>query len=306
MPMKKTHLETVTALYAQLEREEAAKAEAARSFPRMLHRIGAATPAGDVGHPAYHYVIGLGSGQSRLGTLSSLHTVARLLGEQDIKSTPWHRVGYHEMHVLRSMLAERYAPTTANKILSMVCGVLGEARTLGMMSSEDYRRAVAVPRIPVIGLSGRVLAPREVRALFQACAEPGPRAARDAALLAVLLGGGLRRAEAVRLDLEHLDTAEGTLRVIGKDNREHLVRISSGVATAIAQWLTARGDRPGPLLCSIPKAGRPSLRRLSTESIRQIVIARATQAGIGCCTPRDLRRTFVASLLDHGNDISVS
>ena len=73
--------------------------------------------------------------------------------------------------MLRSMLAEHYAPATANKILSIVRGVLRQAWKLGLTTTDDYRRAIAVPAIPGSRLpAGRALEPGEIRALFQACA----------------------------------------------------------------------------------------------------------------------------------------
>ena len=171
------------------------------------------------------------------------------------------------------------------------------------MDTDAYKRAVAVPAIPGTRLpAGRTLEPKEIRALFEACGEAGPQAARDAALLAILLGCGLRRTEAARLDIEHLDRTEATLRVIGKGNHERIAPMSAGVRTALDAWLVARGDAPGPLLCAMTgKGNRITRRRLHTESIRLILKRRARQAGIRLCTPHDLRRTFITSLLDQSN-----
>ena len=115
-------------------------------------------------HPAGLYLIGRRSSLSRSAGFSVLNTVARLLGHDDIKSTPWHLIRDYEMHLLRSALAERYAPATANKMLSIVRSVLGQAWKLGMMDTDAYKRAVAVPAIPGTRLpAGRTLEPKEIR-----------------------------------------------------------------------------------------------------------------------------------------------
>jgi len=291
----------VASLYRQIELENAAKQES--RFPLMVRRIDTPMPDRLDKHPAGLYLIGRRSSLSRSGGFSVLNTVARLLGHEDIKSTPWHLIRYYEMNLLRSALAECYAPATANKMLSIVRSVLGQAWKLGMMGTDAYKRAVAVPAVPGTRLpAGRSLEPKEIRALFEACAEAGPQAARDAALLAILLGCGLRGTDAARLDLEHLDRTEATLRVIGKGNHERIAPMSAGVRTALDAWLVARGDAPGPLLCAMTgKGNRIIRRRLHTESIRLIVKRRARQAGIRSCTPHDLRRTFITSLLDQRN-----
>ena len=296
----------VTALYERVQLENAAKAEV--RFPLMPRQSDTPVPDRVDRHPAGAYLISAHTPMSRSTAFSALNTAARLLGQEDIKSTPWHRIRYVEMNVLRGMLAEHYAPATANKILSIVRSVLRQAWKLGMMTTDDYKRAIAVPAIPGTRLpTGRALEPGEGRALFQACAQTGPQAARDAALLAILFGCGLRRSEAARLDVEHVDTAASTLRIIGKGNHERIAHMNAGVRAALDAWLKARGDKPGPLLCATTgKGNRIICRRLRTESIRLILQRRAKQARIRSCTPHDLRRTFITRLLDHGNDIAVA
>src|SRR5262245_28405987 len=89
---------------------------------------------------------------------------------------------------------------------------------------------------------GRALAFGELRALFAACAaDPSLRGWRDAAMLTVLCGGGLRRAEVVSLDLADYDNETGTLTVHGKGRKERAVYATNGTHEALAAWLTACG-----------------------------------------------------------------
>jgi site-specific recombinase XerD len=67
-----------------------------------------------------------------------------------------------------------------------------------------------------------------------------PAGPRDAAFLALLYAGGLRRSEAVTLDINDYDAEAGELRVEGKGRRERMVQRMAGHAQVTT---TARYDR---------------------------------------------------------------
>ncbi|WP_176203496.1 tyrosine-type recombinase/integrase, partial [Salmonella enterica] len=96
---------------------------------------------------------------------------------------------------------------------------------------------------------GRALPPEEIRALFEACeTDKSSLGVRDAAMLAVLLGCGLRRSEAVGLDLHDVVTEERALRVLGKGNKERLSYMPAGTWQRLLLWIDqVRGEHPGPL-----------------------------------------------------------
>lgn len=125
---------------------------------------------------------------------------------------------YRESMAVRIALTERYKPTTVNKMLSALRGVLKQTWRLGLIDADTYRRAADVENIRVSDLlSGRALAQDEIGRLFEVCAEdPTPKGARDAAMLAVFYGCGLRRGELARLDLGHFDPDDGSIIVHGK------------------------------------------------------------------------------------------
>jgi site-specific recombinase XerD len=175
------------------------------------------------------------------------------------------------------------------------------------MTAEDYHRAVDVP--PVRGSTlpkGRALSSGELRILFQVCAaEKTPGATRDAALMAVLYGAGMRRSEAVSLDLEDYNAETGELRIrSGKGHKERLVYASNGSALALEAWLKLRGQESGPLFCPVNKGGRIHLRRMTDQVVMFILRKRASQAGVQAFSPHDMRRTFISDLLDAGADIA--
>jgi site-specific recombinase XerD len=211
---------------------------------------------------------------------------------------------------VRALLADgRYAPSTANRHLAALRGVLKECWRLGYVTAEDFQRAADLE--PVRGSRlprGRALQPGEVRALFAACEDDDRKkpamAARDAAILALLYGSGLRRAEAVGLEVADYDREAGTLKVRGKGNKERLAHLGDASQAALEAWFSQRGFWPGALFVAINKGGRLGRRGMSGQAMLYIARRRTIQASVAAFSPHDLRRTFIGDLLDAGADLS--
>jgi site-specific recombinase XerD len=265
-----------------------------------------ATPPTDH-HPAHVYIARLGSG-SRRTMAEALDTIAAIASgrRMDAEGFPWAMLRYQHTAAIRTALAERYKPATANKMIAALRGVLREAFRLGLMAAEDFHRATDVPTIKAQTLPrGRALAAGEISALLMSCARDlGPAGRRDAALVAVLYGAGLRRSEAVGLDLDDYnpETSELVIRS-GKGRKDRLVYATNGAGEALADWIVVRGSEIGPLFCHINKASRVVVRRLTDQAVLYILSRRGEDASVLQFTPHDLRRTFISDLLDAGADI---
>jgi site-specific recombinase XerD len=219
----------------------------------------------------------------------------------------WSQLRYPHTGAVRAALAEQFSPTTVNKQLSALRGVLKECWRLGTVGAEDYYRAVDVQGVQGQTLPrGRALSSGELRGLLGACAQDETAAGiRDAALLAVLYAGGLRRAELVALDRDDYDSETGALTIrSGKGRKARISYIGDGAAEILADWLAFRGSAPGPLFSAINKSGVIHTGRLSPQAVLACADKRAAQAGIAHFSPHDLRRSFVSDLLDAGADIS--
>ncbi len=269
--------------------------------------------AQDLGrHPAFVYLARLAPG-SRPTMEGALASVARAFGGPGatIASFAWGELRYQHTAALRAALWDRYAPATANKILAAVRGVLREAWRLRQLPADEFQRAVDVravrgnrpPR-------GRHLDAAEVRGLFQHCAvDEGPAGVRDAALLGVLYGAGLRRAEAVALSVPDYTAADGALLVRGKGNKTRIAYLRGGAAQAVAAWLSVRGDttdRDGatPMFTRIYKGGVVTPHRLTPQAVLDVLRRRAARAGLRPFSPHDIRRTFIGDLLDARVDLA--
>src|SRR5262249_45118911 len=126
----------------------------------------------------------------------------------------------------------------------------------------------------------------------------GPTAARDCALVRILYDLGLRRAEAVSLDLADVDLDAGTAQVLGKGRREK-VRLSLPGPTreALSAWLAQRGTEPGPLFLALDRAHRG--HSLTGSGLYAVIRELGRRAGIRA-RPHGLRHAGITRLLDLG------
>ncbi len=253
--------------------------------------------------PAQLYLAGLSTGSQ--GMRQSLDIIAGILSDNhDADSYPWHEVTYADSMSVRIVLTERYKPATVNKMLSALRGVLKQTWRLGLVDADTYRRAADVENVRNSNLlSGRALASEEIGKLFGACVDDTPKGARDAALLAVLYGCGLRRGELAGLDIDDFDPEDCSMVVHGKRNKQRTVYLGGNGCQYIETWLRHRGDDAGPLFCPVDQTGEIRITRLRGESVAYIIKRLQQTAGVDHFSAHDLRRSFVTTLLDAGEDI---
>jgi len=263
----------------------------------------------DVGNPVLLYLQRMQPGASQRTMRQSLEHLADLAsgGEIGALALPWHCLKYSDTAALRRELVELdYRPATINLRLAALRGVLREAWRLELMPADDYQRATDIESVQAKPLPrGRALPAGEVHALFSGVlADSGIRGLRDMAIMALLYGGGLRRAELVRTRLVDLDLVKGTLRVLGKGNRQRNVALVGGVLAAVEGWVKSRGRRPGPLFYSTTRKGELSGQRISPGSVRHLCQRRAQQLELEHFSPHDLRRSCATELLDQDVDLA--
>lgn len=269
--------------------------------------------------PAAAYIASLRSEGSRRTMVEALGSIAKairpelaeLANAEAMAAVEWHKLENVHVEAICTKLAERYSPNTANKKRAALLGVLKKSWLLGLMSREEYERAAAVERIAGERLKrGRDVSSGEVLALFVSCRnEKTMLAARDAAMLALLFGGGMRRAEVAALTVGdwEADKCQVTIER-GKGNKSREVPLPDGACRAVKAWLIERGpaDDADPLLCPLVKGGKMINRPMSEQAIWKALLTRARKAGIASISPHDARRTYIGDLLDSGADLSTA
>jgi integrase/recombinase XerD len=146
----------------------------------------------------------------------------------------------------------------------------------------------------------------DVEALLAAPGSENPVAMRDTAILETLYGAGLRISELVGLDVDDLDAEEGSVRVIGKGNKERVVPLGRYALQSLDAYLT----RARPTLVRSGSKGALFLNqrggRLTRQGSTNILKQAAQRAGLKLrVTPHSLRHSFATHLLEGGADVRV-
>jgi integrase/recombinase XerC len=196
---------------------------------------------------------------------------------------------------LGAVLRGGYERRSAARKLSSVRGFFRWLAAAGLIAANPAR-TVRAPRVER-RLPGFLSQFQVAQAL---ASEPtDERAARDHAIIEVLYGSGLRAAELVGLDVDSVDFAAETIRVLGKGSRERILPLGRHEAAAITGYLARRANRAAPALFLNPRGGR-----LTTRSVQNIVrrlLGRV--AGATATNPHALRHAFATHLLERGADL---
>lgn len=205
----------------------------------------------------------------------ALNCVAQALGAADAVSYPWHELRFESVRAVPAALEDLgLEPSTINKLLSAVRGVLEVAKDMGMIPADDYLRIQVVGVRGDPDVAGRALSDDEVATVKGKLAD---LPLQDGAMVAIMLGAGARRIEVVKLKVEDYDAATGRILLYGKGRKPRRVPVGKSWRPFIeAYWRTLRGLRPFPV----------TRRRVS------YVVQKLSDALELKFTPHDFRRTF--------------
>ncbi|MBI6603899.1 MULTISPECIES: site-specific integrase [Pseudomonas] len=245
-----------------------------------------------------------------------LQDAADRLGFEDInlEEIDWHLLQpEHVIALVAALREDGYAPNTSSLYVNAVRGVMNEAWRMSLITQEHLLKMRTVKASAGTRLGqGRNLRRTLIREMMEACAaDPRPQGLRDAAVIGILYGSGMRKSESVNLDLAQVDFAERSLRVIGKGNKE-LVKYAPDWAFAKLQaWLAFRRDQlkegeedDSFLFNRIRRGSHITRERITKHAIYYIARQRGEQVGVKIM-PHDFRRSFITRVIEE-HDLSIA
>jgi integrase len=179
--------------------------------------------------------------------------------------------------------------------MSAIRKLAAEAADNGILAPELAAGIARVKSAKSVGIrTGNWLSARQAQALLNAPDVSTVRGLRDRAIIAVLLGCGLRRSEAAALTFAHIQQRDGRWCIVdlmGKHGRIRTTPMPNWVKVAIDAWTSSANVANGYVFRSVIRGDRISGGRVAEKVVWQMLREYATEIGISGIAPHDLRRT---------------
>ncbi len=233
---------------------------------------------------------------------NDLNQFYHYLMQLDVSTLPrgWGNVTRdHLMGYVLEMKEREYATSTTARKIAAVKSFFNFLKTQGLIQ-ESPAAELESPKVEKHLPSA--ITPEEVERLLTAPQGSSPSALRDRAMLEVLYATGLRVSELVSLNVADVDLESGTLRCVGKGNKERVLPLYDRALADVRLYveegrprlLTANNDEPALFL---NRRGK----RLTRQGLWLIIKRYVQEAGIkSSVTPHTLRHSFATHMLRGG------
>src|SRR5215216_5029068 len=195
----------------------------------------------------------------------------------------WHRSTGQT--TLNKATVQRYAvelresglsAATINQRLSAIRKLASEASDNGALDIQIANGIKSIKGVRQEGTrTGNWLAKQQAQQLLDAADIDTLKGLRDRAILALLLGCGLRRAEAANLTFDHIQQRDGRWVLVdlrGKRNKLRSVPMPAWTKVAIDEYATGAGLREENVFRPINKGGRITRDRMTEQAIYNVVL----------------------------------
>jgi site-specific recombinase XerD len=208
------------------------------------------------------------------------------------------RLAFNRTVVLRYRFfleQKNLAPSTINVRLAAVRRLAYEASDTGLLSPDlaaGIRRVKGAKRLGV--RIGNWLTVDQSKTLLGGPPAEHLRGKHDRAILALLIGCGLRRAELVGLVTQDFQVREERWVIadlIGKGKHIRTVPVPLWAKQAVDEWTTAAGINGGAIIRRVNRLGKIWGDGITPKAVWHVVRAAAKRANIKGLAPHDLRRT---------------
>lgn len=198
-------------------------------------------------------------------------------------------------HYATQLYEQGVSASSINQRLSAVRKLAAEAADNGLLPEAIANGVQHVKGIRQSGQrSGNWLVRQQAEQLLSVPDTTTLKGLRDRALLAVLIGCGLRREEAAHLTFEHIQQRDGRwviVDIIGKRNRVRSVPMPAWTKVLIDVWAHAAELDAGHVLRPMNKGDKVTGNCTTSQTIWRVVGKYTRQVGL-TAAPHDLRRTF--------------
>jgi site-specific recombinase XerD len=217
------------------------------------------------------------------------------------------------MALVAALREDGYAPNTSSLYVNAVRGVMNEAWRMSLISQDHLLKMRSVKAMAGTRLSqGRNLRRTLIRELMEVCAaDPRPQGLRDAAVIGILYGSGMRKSESVNIELGQVNFDERSLQVTGKGNKQLIKYAPAWAFAKLEAWLEFRRSqlKPGEqddrfLFNRIRRGSHITRERITKHAIYYIARQRGEQVGVKIM-PHDFRRSFITRVIEE-YDLSIA
>ena len=198
-----------------------------------------------------------------------------------------------------ALKAQGVTDSSINQRLAAIRKLANEAADNGLIVESAAQAIQRVPNIKRQGSKlGNWLTREQASAMLNAPDTSTLKGVRDRAILAVMLGCGLRREEVAQLTVEHFQQREGRwviLDLAGKHGRVRTIPAASWVKALVDEWTKLAVINAGCMFLAMRKGDSWYLdsdgqrKSMTAQAVWNIVQEYAPVEGLA---PHDLRRTF--------------
>ena len=199
------------------------------------------------------------------------------------------------------------AAATINQRLAAVRRLAYEAADSGLLSPELAAGIRRVKGVKQLGSrSGNWLNLEQAHLLLENSNGDSLRNKRDLAMMAILLGCGLRRAELATLNIEDIQIRQGhwaIVDLIGKGGHIRTVPMPLWVKSAVTKWIAAARLSDGRVFRAVSKHGTVWGSGVTENVVWYAVRDCSKRIGLEHMAPHDLRRTCAKLCHTNGGEL---
>jgi site-specific recombinase XerD len=257
------------------------------------------------------HLMSLKSKNSRKTLTSIFNNIARMFEAPDHLLFDWVSLKPADVDTVIEILSEKrkLRPTTVNSYISAIRALFKTGYVNGLIDHNTFHRMSYIKGVKSTRIiKNRAPTTEEVlKFLITHCeSHESAMGTRDAAMISVLAGCGLRRAELTSITMDDYDKALRTFRVIGKGNKERMVPIPKSCMCKIESWINNyRGTSGAYLFCRVRRHDvvQSNSPKLSGNAVYDMLKKRTKECEKDHIRPHGLRRFCGTTLLKAGKDL---